>query len=174
MLAVEYLLADFLLVLAVKVVVEAVGVVARLVTLAVVEDTPAARVGAARPRVHRQRAVAPVPAAGECVALLVADTVVGLAVAVGQGAGGRQKGLYQPGAALLAALARPALGTLAEEEGEAGLLGAEASVAARLGGAALVTTVLALGPGVACQAGTVGAPRGQSTTTSIIARQLPT
>lgn len=75
-------LANFLLVFAVKVVKQTGSVVAGLITLAVVEDTPAARVCTASPGVHCQRTVTAVPATRKCVAFLVADTIVGFAVTV--------------------------------------------------------------------------------------------
>lgn len=48
----QNLLADFFFVLAVKVIVKAVCVVAELVTLAVVKKAPAARICASRPRIR--------------------------------------------------------------------------------------------------------------------------
>lgn len=50
----SYLLADLLLALAVKVVVQAVCVIAGLIALTVVEDAPALWVSTAGPRVHGQ------------------------------------------------------------------------------------------------------------------------
>lgn len=62
---VKDILANFLFVLAVKVIKQALCIVAELITLAVVEEPPAARVCAVCPGVHSQRAVTSIPAAGE-------------------------------------------------------------------------------------------------------------
>jgi len=73
-------LANFLLLFAVKVVVQTVDVVAGLITLAVVEDLPA--FFTASPGVHGERTITAVPATKERVAFLVANTVVGFALTV--------------------------------------------------------------------------------------------
>lgn len=96
------LLADFLLAPAVEVIVQTLGRVARFITLAVVEDAPAVPISAVCPWVHGQRAVPTVPFACERVALLVADAVVGLAMAVRQWAAGHQDSSF-----LLAAFTMP-------------------------------------------------------------------
>lgn len=75
-------LADFLFVFAVKVVIQTVRIVAGLITLAVIEDTPAVRVCATSPRVGSQRTVASIPAARECVAFLITKTIIGFAMTV--------------------------------------------------------------------------------------------
>lgn len=77
---VKDILADFLFALAVKVIEQALCIVAELITLAVVEEPPAARVCAACPGVHSQRAVTSIPAAGERITFFVTHTIIGLAV----------------------------------------------------------------------------------------------
>lgn len=73
-------LANFLLGFAVKVVVQTLGIVAGVVTLAVVKGAIA--VCTAGPGVHRQGAVAAVPVTRQCVTFLVTHTVVRFAMAV--------------------------------------------------------------------------------------------
>lgn len=77
-----YWIANFLLVSAVKIIIQTFSVVARLITLAVVEDTPAARVGTTSPGVRRKRTITAVPATSECVTFLVTNTIIGFAVTV--------------------------------------------------------------------------------------------
>lgn len=165
-----YWIANFLLVLAVKVVIETFNVVAGLITLAVVEDTPA--VCTTSPGVHCERAVATVPAAKECVAFLVANPIVGFAMAVCK----RARGCWNldGSAGLLAPFTCPVTGTLAVEVREAGLFGAQPSIPAGLGGAAFIAAMLTLGPTITRQAGATCPPHGKCTAPSIVAGQLPT
>lgn len=154
-------------VVAVEVVKETLWPIAGLVALAVVEDVPALRVVAFGPGVDGQGAVAIVPLAGVGVALLVADTIFGFAVAVSQRT--HRFRLHRQ----LAAFACPAVGALAAEVGEARVLGADAAVAARLGGAAVGAAKLAVGPGEAWVAGAEWATRSQHAAAPIVAGQLP-
>lgn len=72
---------------AVIVVKKAVSVVAEFIALAVVEETPAARVRTASPGVHHQRAVPSIPLARVGVTLFIADTVFGFALTICKMAG---------------------------------------------------------------------------------------
>lgn len=111
---------------AVIVVKEAVSVVAEFIALAVVEETPAARVWTASPGVHHQRAVPSVPLARVGVALFIADTVFGFALTVGEMAG-RQWGQSQH-SEVLTALPFIARETNTAEVGETGLLCAQSLI----------------------------------------------
>lgn len=141
---VQDLLADFLFVLAVKVIIQALCIVAKLITLAVVEEPPAARVCTACPRVHSKRTVTSIPAAGERITFFVTHTVIGLAVTISNRAL-RSKRCQKPGF-LFASFAQPAVDALALEKREADFLCTQASIAAGLGGAALTAAVLTQWP----------------------------
>lgn len=73
-------LANFLLGFAVKVVIETLGIVAGVITLAVIKGTPA--VCTAGPRIHRQGTVPTVPVTRQCVTFLVTHTIICFAVTV--------------------------------------------------------------------------------------------
>lgn len=163
-----YWIANFLLGSAVEVIIQTVSIVTGLITLAVVKSTPAVRICTVGPRIHCQRAVASIPAARKCVTLLITNAVIVFAVTVCQRAR-RCLGLHH---ALLTAFARPATGTLAVEEWEAGLFCAQSSIPARLGGAAFIAAVLTLGSTITWQARATCPSCGKSTASSIIAGQL--
>lgn len=115
---------------AVKVVKKAVSVVAELIALAVVEETPAARVRTASPGVNPQRAVPSIPLACVGVAFFIADSIIGFALTVCEMAGW-QRGHSQWGD-LLTALPFESNGTQAVEVRETGLLCAQSIVLAGL------------------------------------------
>lgn len=73
-------LANFLLGFAVKVVIQTLGIVAGVVTLAVVKGTIA--VCTAGPGIHCQRTVTTVPVTRQCVTFLVTHTIICFAMAV--------------------------------------------------------------------------------------------
>lgn len=105
---------------AVEVVKKAVSVVAELIALAVVEETPAARVRTASPGVNPQGAVPSIPLARVGVTFFITDTIIGFALTVCEVAG-RQRGSGQCGH-VLAALPFESDGTQTVEVREAGLL----------------------------------------------------
>lgn len=162
-------LANFLPGFAVKVVVQTLGIVAGVVTLAVVKGAVA--VCTAGPGVHGQGAVAAVPVTRQRVALLVTHTVVCFAMAVCQRAQ-RRLGL-QGEHGLFAPLPHPALLTLAVEVREGDLFRAQAVVAAGFERASLVAAMLTLGAAVSLQAGASGSPGSDGAAPAVVAGQLP-
>lgn len=82
--------ADFLFVLAVEIIKQAVFMVTKLITLAVVEEPPAARVCTACPGVYSKRAVTSIPTAVQGVTFFVTHTVIGLSEAVSNRASRRR------------------------------------------------------------------------------------
>lgn len=81
--------ADFLFVLAVKVIEKAICIIAKLITLAVVKEAPAPWVCAACPWIHSQRAITIIPTTGKRITLFVTHTIIGFAVTISNWAGWR-------------------------------------------------------------------------------------
>lgn len=157
---------------AVKVVKKAVSVVAELIALAVVEETPAARVRTASPGVNPQRAVPSVPLARVGVTFFITDAIIGFALTVCKMAGWQRR--RSQSGDVLTPLPFESDGTQAVEVWEAGLLCAQSIILAGLGCAAFVRAMLTLGSSVTWRTCAARSPGSQGTTASIVARQFPT
>lgn len=160
-----YWIANFLLVFAVKVVIQTFNVVAGIITLAVIEGMPAAC--AVRPRFCCKGTIPTVQLTGQRVAFLVAYTIVGFAQTVCDRT--RRCGGLQDSVTLLTPFTYPATGTLAVKVWEACFLSAQTTVMARLGGAAVIAAMLALWSAITSWAGAACSPFGEGTATAVVA-----